>query len=192
MPRLNGVEVLLAAKRLDPDLPVIMITGYPSAETVRLVNLGAADYITKPFNVDLMKLTVAKALAMRKAVGPRWGTPTDRVGPIEGFPEVHDFDLFSKLLKNEVEWSELRDRVCSLLMAEIVNFNAFSIADGAPAGDEAIEIFALTLTGKIGPGDHRGAAQPGRVRCEIARDRSQRGQGYRGVHPHEGGPWRNG
>ena len=162
MPRLNGVEVLLAAKRLDPDLPVIMITGYPSAETVRLANLGAADYITKPFNVDLMKLTVAKALAMRKAVGPRWGTPTDRVGPIEGFPEVHDFDLFSKLLKNEVEWSELRDRVCSLLMAEIVNFNAFSIADGAPAGDEAIEIFALTLTGKIGPGDIvGGSAGPG-------------------------------
>ncbi len=34
MPKVNGVEVLRAAKRIDPNYPVIVITGYPSAETV--------------------------------------------------------------------------------------------------------------------------------------------------------------
>lgn len=67
MPGLSGIEVLRAAKRIDPDCPVIIMTGYPSVESVvRLVRLGAVDYITKPFNVDVVKVTVAKLLEMRR------------------------------------------------------------------------------------------------------------------------------
>ena len=68
MPGLNGISVLRAAKSIDPRRPVIVITGYPSVETVRrLVRLGADDYITKPFNVDMVKVTVVKLLEMRQA-----------------------------------------------------------------------------------------------------------------------------
>ena len=57
--------MLLTAKRIDPEYPVIVITGYPSVNTaVRLVNLGAADYITKPFHVEAIKATVAKVLEL--------------------------------------------------------------------------------------------------------------------------------
>jgi DNA-binding response OmpR family regulator len=67
MPGLNGIEVLRAAKRIDPQRPVIVITGYPSVETVRrLVKLGADDYVTKPFNVEVIIVTVAKLLEMRQ------------------------------------------------------------------------------------------------------------------------------
>ena len=70
MPGLNGIEVLRTAKRLDPQRPVIVMTGYPSVETVRrLIRLGAEDYITKPFNVDIIKVTVAKLLEMRRVDG---------------------------------------------------------------------------------------------------------------------------
>ena len=45
-----------------------MITGYHSVETaVKLVSMGASDYITKPFNVDLIKVTVAKIMTMSHA-----------------------------------------------------------------------------------------------------------------------------
>ncbi len=65
MPTVNGVEVLRGAKRIDPNFPVIVITGYPSVETVtELVRLGAGDYLTKPFNVDVVIVTVAKLLEM--------------------------------------------------------------------------------------------------------------------------------
>ncbi len=67
MPKVNGVEVLRAAKRIDPNYPVMVITGYPSVETVtKLVRLGAGDYLTKPFNLDVVKVTVAKLLELSR------------------------------------------------------------------------------------------------------------------------------
>ena len=67
MPGLNGVEVLRAAKSIDPEFPVIVMTGYPSVDTViRLIRLGAAEYITKPFNIDIVRVTVAKLLEMKR------------------------------------------------------------------------------------------------------------------------------
>ena len=67
MPDVNGIGVLQEAKRIDPLYPVIIITGYPSINTLtRLVKLGATDYITKPFHVEVIKVTVAKVLEMSK------------------------------------------------------------------------------------------------------------------------------
>ena len=86
MPGLNGIEVLMAVKRIDKQIPVIIVTGYPSVNTaVRLVDLGADDYITKPFNVDLIKITVAKVLRMAKlrsaAQNPGPSGPADTSQP---------------------------------------------------------------------------------------------------------------
>ena len=83
MPGLNGIEVLMAAKRIDPRFPVVVMTGYPSVETVtRLIRLGAGDYITKPFNVDIILVTVAKLLEMRRvSEGPPDQGPHDAGSP---------------------------------------------------------------------------------------------------------------
>ncbi len=70
MPKVNGVEVLRAAKRIDPNYPVMVITGFPSVETVtKLVRLGVGDYLTKPFNIDVVIVTVAKLLEMGRMKG---------------------------------------------------------------------------------------------------------------------------
>jgi DNA-binding NtrC family response regulator len=73
MPGSDGVEVLLAAKEVDPQLPVLVITGYPTVESMaRLVRMGASDYITKPFNIDLIKVTVAKLLNRKRHGSTYW------------------------------------------------------------------------------------------------------------------------
>jgi DNA-binding response OmpR family regulator len=62
MPGTNGLEVLRAARRIDPDIIVILITGFGSLETaVQAIREGAYDYITKPFKLDEIKIVVNNA-----------------------------------------------------------------------------------------------------------------------------------
>lgn len=66
MPGLDGMAVLQQIKELQPELPVIVITAYGSVETaIAAMKLGAVDYITKPFDVEEMKILVEKALAQQ-------------------------------------------------------------------------------------------------------------------------------
>ena len=63
MPRGNGMDVLKKAKELYPEMAVIMITAFASAESaVEAMKIGANDYITKPFQVDEIKLVVKNSL----------------------------------------------------------------------------------------------------------------------------------
>ena len=69
MPKLNGFEVLTKIKEISPETNVIMITAYASFETaVESMKEGAYDYITKPFNVDEIKMTVKNALQKKGVV----------------------------------------------------------------------------------------------------------------------------
>ncbi len=67
MPNLTGIELLRAFKEAQPDLEVIMMTGFATVETaVEAVKAGAYDFLTKPFErIDDLSLTVAKALERR-------------------------------------------------------------------------------------------------------------------------------
>lgn len=63
MPKAGGMEVLQRARELDPEALVMMITAFASAESaVEAMKIGAYDYITKPFQVDEIKMVVKKAL----------------------------------------------------------------------------------------------------------------------------------
>jgi two-component system NtrC family response regulator len=63
MPGMNGMEFLEEAKKIDPELPVIMMTAYGTIEkAVEAMKKRAYDYITKPFRNEELKLTVKKAL----------------------------------------------------------------------------------------------------------------------------------
>ena len=67
MPDLSGVEVLRAAKRIDPDILGIMITAFASTDTaVEAMRLGACDYLSKPFDIDLLKMKVREKIENRQ------------------------------------------------------------------------------------------------------------------------------
>ncbi len=67
MPGMDGLEVLVKAKDLIPKLPVIMITAHGSINTaIEAMKLGAIDYITKPFDLDELKIVVKQALMVNR------------------------------------------------------------------------------------------------------------------------------
>ncbi len=67
LPELSGMEVLRKVRKMQPELPVIMITAYGTIkEAVEALKIGALDYIIKPFDVDELKILVAKGLERRR------------------------------------------------------------------------------------------------------------------------------
>ena len=65
---LNGIDVLRMARQVDPHYPVIVITGYLDTEdTARAIELGADNFIPKPFNVSLILSAVATALERKRS-----------------------------------------------------------------------------------------------------------------------------
>lgn len=66
---IDGMTLLKMAREQRPAMSVLMITGYGSIETaVEALKLGAFDYITKPFKVDELLITVQRALDYNKAL----------------------------------------------------------------------------------------------------------------------------
>ena len=93
MPHLGGMDLLRAALREDPNLPVVILTAHGTVDTaVEALKTGAFDYISKPFDQDEVRQVVRKALRTRAlasrdatmlvpaAVGP--DAPTTRFGII--------------------------------------------------------------------------------------------------------------
>jgi len=67
MPDLSGVDVLRAAKKIDQDILGIMVTAFASTETaVEAMRLGACDYLSKPFDVDLLRMKVREKIENRQ------------------------------------------------------------------------------------------------------------------------------
>jgi len=68
MPGIDGMELQQRLREIDPELPVIIMTGYASIETaVKALKRGAYDYITKPFDPDELVHLVSNAVEHRWA-----------------------------------------------------------------------------------------------------------------------------
>jgi two-component system, NtrC family, response regulator HydG len=69
MPKMTGIELLAEAKRLRPDMPVVLMTAFATVTTaVEAMKLGAYDYIQKPFDGDEIKLLVDRTLEHNRLI----------------------------------------------------------------------------------------------------------------------------
>jgi putative two-component system response regulator len=67
MPEMDGIELLKKVKGLNPNMLVIMVTAYPEIDmAVDAMRLGAYDFIIKPADLDLIVLSVKKALEKKR------------------------------------------------------------------------------------------------------------------------------
>jgi len=67
MPEVNGIDVLQAGKKKNPETEVLILTGHASVKSaVSAMKLGAYEYLTKPVDVEELRLKVAQALNHRQ------------------------------------------------------------------------------------------------------------------------------
>lgn len=67
MPGMSGLALLELVKKRVPHIPIILVTAYASPETtIDAVQLGAFDYLSKPFRTDVLVSVVERALAAGK------------------------------------------------------------------------------------------------------------------------------
>jgi two-component system nitrogen regulation response regulator GlnG len=83
MPGINGMEVMKYAKELDPDLPVVIITGHANIQgAVEAIQAGADNYLAKPFqHLDIIE-TVNRTLAVRNLKQKLKRLPDQLEGPL--------------------------------------------------------------------------------------------------------------
>jgi len=98
---MDGGTLLTRIKEMNPSLPVIIITGYSDLRTaVKVVRLGAFDYITKPFIPDEILFIIKQALAQKDSPDSQVKTAKAKSGNV--YPYLFSNSAFSKHLQSQI------------------------------------------------------------------------------------------
>lgn len=89
MPGLSGMNFLVAAREQAPEVPVIIVTGYPTIDiAVDAMKVGAVDFLAKPFKVEELEIVIRKAVGNATSSGVQRPDPESRIRVVEKMPEV--------------------------------------------------------------------------------------------------------
>ena len=140
---MDGFEALseLKSDAITRDIPVIFISG--STETmdrVRALELGAMDFVCKPFEVVELKARVRSALRVRSMV-----RMLSQKARIDGLTGLWNRSYFDARMADEVGSSGRHGRPLSLVMCDIDHFKEINDRHGHPFGDQVLERFAQML-----------------------------------------------
>src|SRR5215470_15084685 len=92
MPEMDGIELVERMRNQAPGVPIIVISGHGTIETaVRVIRLGAFDFLEKPFPLDALLGVVGRALSARQdasvAPGPSAAGSAASPAPARRFPQ---------------------------------------------------------------------------------------------------------
>ncbi len=151
MSGIDGIQVLSQVKEINPATEVVVMTGYASLESaVESMKMGAADYITKPFNIDQIRIVVAKTLERKKlrqkAEDEEFYKHLSRT---DGLTNLYNQRFMHQLLQSEISRAKrFRQSLC-LLMLDIDNFKVYNDTNGHLAGDQALKQLAWILNKSV-------------------------------------------
>ncbi len=137
----DGLAIAAEARRVRTETQVVIITGQGSKDTIlQALRQGVADYIEKPFDLELLLLTVEKAL--EKTLILRELVQLARTDGLTGlFNQRH----FYTVLDAEINRARRQSRSLSLLLVDVDDFKNYNDRFGHLAGDAALARIATCL-----------------------------------------------
>lgn len=147
MPEMDGYEVCknLKADRTTANIPVIFITAMNQEEEETMgLELGAVDYITKPFSLPIVRARIKTHLELKRHRDILEGLST--LDGLTGIPNRRRFDNFLN-----IEWIRaLREsNPISLIMVDIDHFKLYNDNYGHAAGDDCLKEVARCLADSV-------------------------------------------
>ncbi|MCP4663186.1 MAG: diguanylate cyclase [bacterium] len=130
MPGLSGLELTARIREHFNVLPILVVTGYGSAEaTVEAMRCGATDFVTKPVDAEFLDLRIRRAFDHEHA---------RRLANTDGLTGLYNHRYLQERLRQEVERAQRYQRSLSLVMADLDHFKIYNDTYGHPRGDEAL------------------------------------------------------
>ena len=147
MPDMDGVEVLhkLKADTKTHDIPVIMLSGDDDSEAkVRCFELGAMDYVTKPFQVAELRARIASAIRITKLM-----SLLEQQASIDALTGLGNRAFFDRRIEEEVNKASRSGDPLTLVMCDLDHFKKLNDGFGHPAGDAVLETYAGILKDQL-------------------------------------------
>ena len=143
----KGVDVIRKFKEVNSDIEVIVITTHKSVPlAIEAMKKGAYDYITKPFNLDELKIVVQHALERQKLIEEvREKEAYQELALLDGLTGIYNRRYFDEILHREVERAVRYPQKFSLLMIDIDDFKKYNDIYGHQAGDKVLKEVAQTI-----------------------------------------------
>jgi diguanylate cyclase (GGDEF)-like protein len=143
MPEMSGYEVCrrLKSDEQTKNIPIIFITALDSSEDEeRSFNLGAADYISKPFKPAVVRVRI------RNQVNLKLHTDMlERYALMDGLTRLANRHHFDEVLLKEWKSCVRTNTILSLLMIDIDSFKTYNDNYGHGAGDDCLRLLAAIL-----------------------------------------------
>ena len=144
---LNGLMLTRRIKELNPNTPVIVITGFATIDyAVESMKAGAVDFIAKPLRMNHTIFVIEKALeTQRLREMAEMSEYYKRLSNIDEMTGIYNFRFFMQMLQNEMErHTRYPDPLC-LLIVDIDDFKQINDRYGHLVGDSVLRRVAILL-----------------------------------------------
>ncbi|MES0340515.1 MAG: diguanylate cyclase [Anaerolineales bacterium] len=153
MPEHTGLEVIDAARKIDPDIQALILTGSASVETaVEALRAGVYDYLTKPLeSMTSFELALSRALERRYLVkeNKRLFEEIQRLAVTDSLTGLYNRHKLQDSLETEVERAKRYSRPLSIIMIDMDKLKVINDTSGHAAGDEALKLVARSIQRSI-------------------------------------------
>lgn len=142
MPSYTGIEVFQEARRADPDIQALVLTGNASVETaVEALRAGAYDYLMKPLeSLAVFELALTRALEHRHLLreNKRLFKEVERLAMTDPLTGLYNRHKLNETLGAEVERGHRYGRPLSVIMIDLDDLKGINDRFGHPKGDEVL------------------------------------------------------